>query len=290
MFTLSCESTTDITSKYLTERQIPILRYTYTVDGTEFTDDMGEGDGLKIFYEQLLGGKRPLTSLINADKYKDFFRELLQKGDVLHIAFGSGMSQSVYNAFSAAEQLKKEFPKRKILVVDSTCSCVGYGLFVDAIADLRDQGKNIDQLYDWAKRNCHKVHHQFFSTTLTYFRRSGRVSGPAALIGNMLKLCPIMHLNYDGKIIAYTKVMSVSKAISKTLAEVAANIRDGADYNDRLWVCHSDCADMANNVVEQLKRQYPAADIRLFDIGPVIASHCGPGTVATFFWGNERPQ
>lgn len=288
MFTLSCESTTDLTLKHFAKRNVPVLPYSYYVDGVEYVDDMREGNGLAIFYNQLTSGKRPTTSLINVEKYVDFFRPLLEKGDLLHIAFCSGLSQSATNAAFAAEALKKEFPNRKIYVVDSLCACVGYGLLVDTIADLRDEGKDVDYLYDWAQNNKLKVHHQFFSTTLTYFRRSGRLSGPAALIGNMLKLCPIMRLDGNGKMIAYAKVMSESKAITKILNDIEALIENGHDYSGKLWLSHSDYISCATKVAEQLKLLYPKANVRIFDIGPVVGSHCGPGTLAIYFTGSYR--
>ena len=288
MFTLSCESTVDLTLDHLTKRNIPVLAYTYIIDGVEYADDMRAGNGLAVFYNQLIAGKQPTTSLINVERYAEFFRSILEKGDMLHICFGSGLSQSAANAMKAAELVKKEFPDRKVYVVDSLCACVGYGLFVDTIADLRDEGKDIDYLYKWAQDNRLKVQHQFFSTTLTYFRRSGRISGPAALFGNILKLCPIMHLNNNGKIVAYAKVMSETKAIAKTLDEIAAKIDKGSEYDGKLWLGHSDYISSATKMVEELKKAYPKASIRIFDIGPVVASHCGPGTLAIFFWGATR--
>ena len=288
MFILSCESTTDLTLKHFSKRKVPVLHYSYTVDGVSYIDDMREGNGLAIFYNQLSLGKRPTTSLINVEKYTEFFRLLLQQGDVLHVAFSSGLSQSASNAMLAAEALKEEFPDRKIYVVDSLCASVGFGLFVDALADMRDEDKDIEEVYEWAMANRGKVNHQFFSTTLTYFRRSGRISGPAALIGNMLKLCPIMHLDGKGKIVAYTKVMSESKAITKTLDEIATLIDDGWDYGGKLWIGHSNYISSANKIMAELTNRYPNADVRVFDIGPVIASHCGPGTLAIFFFGAAR--
>ena len=288
MFTLSCESTVDLTLDYLNKRGISALAYTYTIDGVEYADDMRAGNGLALFYNQLVAGKMPSTSLINVDRYVDFFRALLVKGDLLHICFSSGLSQSASNAMKAAQLLKGEYPNRKIYVVDSLCASVGYGLFVDSIADLRDEGKDIDSVYQWAQDNRFKMQHQFFSTTLTYFRRSGRVSGAAAFFGNLLRLCPIMHINAEGKIVAYAKVMSEKKAIIKTLEEIAGKIDNGSEYDGKLWIGHSDYISSATKIVEELKKTYPKAQIRIFDIGPVIASHCGPGTLAVFFYGASK--
>lgn len=288
MFTLTCESTTDLPISYLAKRQISALPYTYCVDGVEYIDDMGEFDGRANFYKLLKQGKYPATSQINIERYKNFFRQHLEQGNLLHIAFDSGLSNSVYNAYYAMQDLKREYPNRRILVIDSTCGCLGYGILVDALADLRNNGASLDELYNYAKVNCAKIHHQFFSTTLSYYRRSGRVSGPAATIGNILHLCPLLRLNKEGKIIAYSKTMGITKAIAKTLEEIAARVRDGVNYDGKMWVAHSDCVKTANTVVERLKSSYPRADIRLFEIGPVIGSHCGAGTVAVFFVGDER--
>lgn len=286
MFTLSCESTTDLPLHHFNKRNIPVLPYTYTVDGVEYVDDMRESNGLALFYNLLTSGKRPTTSLINEEKYLDFFRPLLEKGDLLHVAFSSSLSHSASNAIRAAETLKKEFPNRKIFVVDSLCACVGYGILVDMMADLRDEGKSIEEVYEWANDNKLNVHHRFFSTTLTYFHRSGRLSGPAALIGNILKLCPIVKLDANGNMIAYAKVMSENKALCKLLADVTPLI--DADYDGRLWLAHSNYVSMATKAVAELKQTYPKADIRIFEIGPVVASHCGPGTLSMYFFGKPR--
>ena len=288
MFILSCESTVDLNLEYLTKRKIPAIAYTYTIDGTEYADDMRAGNGLAVFYNHLIAGKTPSTSLINVERYAEFFRSTSANGDVLHVASSGGLSQSAHNAKIAADLVAKEFPERKIFVVDSLCASVGYGLFVDSVADVRDSGATVEQAYRWAIDNRSSVHHQFFPTTLTYFKRSGRVSGAKAFFGNIFKLCPIMRVNNEGKLIAYAKVMSENKAIDKTLQEVANNIRDGEQYSGKLWVGHSDYISCANKIVAQLKAHYPKADIRTYDIGPVIASHCGPGTVAVFFCGAPR--
>lgn len=288
MFVLTCESTVDLPIGYLAKRQIVALPYTYCVDDVEYVDDMGEFNGRTNFYQLLKKGKRPTTSQINIERYKNFFRQQLYQGDLLHVAFDSGLSQSVYNAYYAAEELKKEFPNRRIVVLDSTCGCLGYGILVDTLADMRDNGATFDQLYDFGKENRTKIHHQFFSTTLSYYRRSGRVSGPAATIGNIMHVCPLLRLDKNGKIIAYAKTMGITKAIDKTLEEVALHVENGTNYDGRMWVAHSDCIDTANKVIERLKQTYPRADVRLFDIGPVIGSHCGAGTVAVYFMGDER--
>ena len=145
-FTLSCCSTVDLPYSYMESRDIPVLFYTYVVDGVEYDDDMGrDPEALPRFYRFLEEGKLPQTSQINVAAYMDFFEKLLQKGDLLHIAFTSGQSGSVHNAFLAAEELRQKYPDRKLIVIDSLCSSSGYGLLVDSAADMRDAGRSIDE-------------------------------------------------------------------------------------------------------------------------------------------------
>ena len=291
VFQLSCESTVDLPYEYINGRGISVLFYTYTVDETEFVDDMGrDPNALPQFFEMLKAGKMPSTSQINEIRYEEYFDGLMQKGDVLHIAFGTGMTPSVHNAWKAAESLKQKYPERKLIILDSLCSSVGYGLLVDTAADLRDAGKSMEEIEQWVLANRNKVHHQFFSTDLTQFKRSGRVSGPAATIGTVLGICPIMRINSEGRIIAYSKVRGKKAAIKTTVSTVLQHIQNGKDYDDKFYIGHSNCPELAEETRLALKEQFgEGADrIKIVNIGTIISAHCGPGTVAVFFYGDER--
>lgn len=290
-FILSCESTVDVPYSYVCSRKIPVLFYSYMVDDREYPDDMGrDPKALSRFYAHLQEGKLPTTSQLNVHDYEVFLEELLQKGDVLHIAFGSGMTNSVNNAMQAAEVLRQRFPERKLVVIDSLCSSSGYGLLVDGAADLRDAGRTLEETQQWVMDNRQRVHHQFYSTELKYFRRSGRMSGPAAAVGTVLNICPIMRLNDEGRIIAYDKVRGRKNAIRTTVQTMLAHAQDGADYHGKCWICHSNCLESAELTRQAVQEQFPhiSGQIRICDIGTIIASHCGPGTVAVFFFGDER--
>ena len=290
-FILSCESTVDLPYSYVSGRDIPVLFYSYSVDGQAYADDMGrDPEALPRFYRFLEEGKLPSTSQINEFQYQEFFEELLQKGDVLHIAFGSGMTPSVRNAQQAAEILKEKYPDRKITVIDSLCSSSGYGLLVDEAADMRDQGCSMEQITDWVLANRKKVHHQFYSTDLKFYRRSGRMSGPTATLGAILSICPIMRLDEGGHIIAYDKVRGKKNAIARTIETMEAHAIGGRDYAGKCWVCHSNCLAEAEETKRQLQEHFPniQGDVRICDVGTIIASHCGPGTVAVFFFGDDR--
>ena len=290
-FTISAESTVDLPYSYMAERDIPILFYSYQVDGTEYPDDMGrDPEALPQFYRFLDEGKLPSTSQINTGRYLEFFEGLLQKGDLLHINFGSGMTTSVNNAFEAADELREKYPDRKIVVIDSYCSSSGYGMLVDYAADMRDRGCSLDEIIEWVEAHCHKIHHQFFCTDLKYFRRSGRISGAAATVASVLGICPIMRLDDGGRIIVYDKVRGKNKAIKRTIDTMREHAEGGADYSGKCFVCNSNCPEIAEQVKAAVAEAFPhiAGDIRICDIGTIIASHSGPGTCAVFFIGDDR--
>ena len=245
-FILSCCSTVDLPYSYMQSRDIPVLFYTYVVDGQEYVDDMGrDPEALPRFYRFLEAGKLPQTSQINVGTYLDFFEAQLEKGDLLHIAFTSGQSGSVHNAVAAAKLLQEKYP----------------------------------------------VHHQFFSSNMTQFRRTGRVSGTAAMVATIMNICPIMRLDDKGAIKAYSKVRGKKKAVETTVNAMEQHAQGGRDYDQRCFVCHSRCPEDAALLITALEERFPhlKGKIRLCDIGTIIGSHSGPGTVAVFFLGDERP-
>lgn len=292
-FTLSCCSTVDLPYSYMADRDIPVLFYTYVVDGREYVDDMGrDPEALPRFYRFLEEGKLPQTSQINVGTYLSFFEKLLQKGDLLHIAFTSGQSGAVHNAMLAAKELQEKYPERKLIVIDSLCSSSGYGMLVDTVADLRDAGKSIEEAAQWVRENRNTVHHQFFSSNMTQFRRTGRVSGAAAMVATIMSICPIMRLDDAGAIKAYGKVRGKKKAVETTIEAMAKHAQGGENYDKRCYVCHSQCPEDAQMLIDGLEARFPRikGKIRLCDIGTIIGSHSGPGTVAVFFYGDERPK
>ena len=291
-FILSCESTVDLPYPYVSGRDIPVLFYSYTVDGVTYEDNMDrDPEALARFYDILAQGKIPSTSQLNVAQYEDFLEDLLQKGDVLHVVFGSGMTSSIQNAQIAAETLREKYPDRRLEVVDSTCSCAGYGMLVDYAADLRDQGRTLDEVLTWILENREYIHHQFFSTDLQYYRHSGRISGAAAMLGAVLNLCPIMHLNDEGKIIAYSKVRGKKNAIANTVDTMARRARGGANYDGKCFISHSNCPEVAEETRAAVEARFPhlKGKVLIANIGTIIASHCGPDTVAVYFLGDKRP-
>ncbi len=291
-FILSCGSTVDLPYSYCESRDIPVIFYTYVVDGKEYVDDMlRDPDALPHFYDMLRQGKLPHTSQVNTEAYVEFFDSLLEKGDVLHIAFGSGLSGSAHNARAAMETVAARHPDRTIRVVDSLAASSGHGMLVDYIADLRDNGASLEDAYRWAEKNKLNINHQFFSTDLTHLRRNGRVSGAAAMLGTMLGICPIMHLNADGRIIAYDKVRGKGNAVKVTARVMFERAQGGKNYTGKCFISHSNSIETAERLRDAVKALCPnVQEIKIFDIGTIIASHTGPGTVALFFFGKDRSE
>lgn len=290
-FVLSCESTVDLPFSYVSERNIPVIFYSYTIDGKEYADDMLRNpEALPQFYRFLEEDKLPSTSQINEFNYLSFFEQQLQHGDLLHIAFGSGMTQSVRNAELAADELREKYPERKIVVIDSLCSSSGYGMLVDYAADMRDKGCTMEEIERWVIDNRQNIHHQFFSTELKHYRRSGRMSGATAMVATVLGICPIMRLDDKGRIIAYGKVRGKNNAIKATVDAMEAHAQGGRNYTGKCFICHSQCIQDAEKTKTAILERFPhiQGDVRIVDIGTIIASHCGPGTVAIFFLGDER--
>ena len=241
-FVLSCESTVDLPFSYVSERNIPVIFYSYTIDGKEYVDDMLRNpEALPQFYQFLEEDKLPSTSQINEFNYLNFFEQQLQHGDLLHIAFGSGMTQSVRNAELAADELREKYPERKIIVIDSLCSSSGYGMLVDYAADMRDKGCTMEEIERWVIDNRQNIHHQFFSTELKHYRRSGRMSGATAMVATVLGICPIMRLDDKGRIIAYGKVRGKNNAIKATVDAMEAHAQGGRNYTGKCFICHSQC-------------------------------------------------
>ena len=290
-FVLSCESTVDLPFSYVSERNIPVIFYSYTIDGKEYVDDMLRNpEALPQFYQFLEEDNLPSTSQINEFNYLNFFEQQLQHGDLLHIAFGSGMTQSVRNAELAADELREKYPERKIIVIDSLCSSSGYGMLVDYAADMRDKGCTMEEIERWVIDNRQNIHHQFFSTELKHYRRSGRMSGATAMVATVLGICPIMRLDDKGRIIAYGKVRGKNNAIKATVDAMEAHAQGGRNYTGKCFICHSQCIQDAEKTKAAILERFPhiQGDVRIVDIGTIIASHCGPGTVAIFFLGDER--
>ena len=289
-YILSCCSTADLSREHLMSRSIPYVCFHFFLNDEEKIDDLGISVPPKVLFDAIRAGVSARTAQVNADEYEAFFRPFLQEGkDVLHVTLSSGISGTINSAQAAAAVLREEFPERKIYIVDSLCASSGYGLFMDRLADLRDEGMTVDELRDWAEANKLRLNHWFFSMDLTQYIRGGRVSKTAGFVGGLLGICPLLHVNNEGKLEPVSKIPSkklVRREIVKKMEQQAEN---GLDYSGKCYICQSDCMDDARKVADEIEKRFPRLDgkVQIYPIGGVIGCHTGPGTVALFYWTGE---
>ena len=290
-FILSCCSTVDLTNEIMEQRDIRYVHFNYSMDGVQHKDDMGQTVSMKEFYDAMVAGAEVRTAQVNVDEYIRFFTPFLEEGrDVLHITLSSGISGSYNSARLAADMLREKFPERKICIVDSLGASSGSGLLTVTLADLRDRGMSIDEVYAWALENRLHVHHWFYSSDLTFYVKGGRVTKAAGWFGTVLKICPVLNMDNLGRLIPRFKVRGKQKALQELLHQMELHAAGGENYSGRCFICQSDCEDDARKLAAAVEERFPHIDgrVQVFPIGPTIGSHTGPGTAALFFFGDER--
>ena len=243
------------------------------------------------FYQAMADGAETRTSQVNAEEYLAFFEPFLKDGkDILHVTLSSGISGTINSAMAAADQLRAKYPERKIYVVDSLGASSGYGLLMDALADRRDEGYDIDRLKVWAIENRLHVHHWFFSTDLTFYVRGGRISKASGFVGTLLRICPLLNMDNLGRLIPREKIRTKKKVIAQIVDKMAEHANKGLDYDGKCFISMSACPEDARAVADLVEQRFPHLNGRVLinSIGTTIGSHTGPGTVALFFFGDER--
>ncbi len=290
-FILSCCSTADRKKEFFEEREIPYVCFHLNFKGEEYLDDLGDTIPFEMFYEAMKEGEMPKTSQVNSEDFITFFEPFLENGqDILHISLSSGLSGTYNSAHIARQQLLEKYPSRKIYIVDSLGASSGYGLFMEYLADLREEGKTLEEVYNWAEAHKLNMHHWFFSTDLTSYKRGGRISATSALVGGILSICPLLNMDFEGHLIPRKKVRTKRKAIEEIVETMISHVEEGINYTGKCAICHAACEEDALKVKELVESKIPAlkGKISINSIGTVIGAHTGPGTVALFFMGDKR--
>ena len=289
-FILSCCSTADLTKEHFEARDIKYLCFSYELDGVRYADDLGETMSLADFYKAMENGASTKTSQPNVAEYEEYFEGFLKEGkDILHLTLSSGISGAHNSASVARNMLAERYPDRKIYVVDSLAAASGFGLVMDDLADMRDEGKTIDELHTWIEENKLKMHHWVATTELKYLVRGGRLSKTAGVVGGILNICPIIHVDVNGKLQAGQKVRGKKKAIEELVKMMEEHAENGTNYSGKCYISHSACLEEATALKEQIEAKFPNLKaVEIDNIGTVIGSHTGPGTFVIFFWGDAR--
>ena len=290
-YILATCSTADLSAEYLASRNIEYVKFKFYIDGKENVDDLGQTLPFKDFYQTMRDGAETKTSQPNAEDYVEFCIPYLEEGkDVIVLNLSSGLSGAQNSAKIAIEELKEKYPDRKVYFVDSLGASSGMGLLVDKMADLRDEGMSIDELYAWTEANKLKLHHWFFSTDLTFYVKGGRVSKVAGWFGTILKICPLLNVDNCGRLIPREKIRGKANVIKQIVNKMVENAEGGTDYDGKCFISNADCIEDAEAVAALVEASFPKLNgkVMINSIGTTIGSHTGPGTVALFFFGKER--
>lgn len=283
-FAISTDTGSDLPAYYCQAHDIAIINLPVTMNGVTY--EKGTLDN-RDFYAQLRSGAMPTTSAANLEDLSGLFRAVLSQGqDLLHIAFSSGLSSTAGTAFLAAEQVRTEFPERKLIVIDSLCASLGQGLLVHQAVKLRAQGLDIDTVGQKIEAMKLNIVHDFTVDDLNHLHRGGRVSKATAVVGSLINIKPILHVDDEGHLVAVGKARG-RKASIQTLVHRMEEQAKGFD-NQEVFISHGDCPEDAEYMAGLVREKFGIDDITIDYIGPTIGTHSGPGTLALFFLGSPR--
>ncbi len=286
-FAIITDSACDLSAELIQEMGVLYTPLYYTMGEETYPFRFGEGQPIAAFYESMRQGVMATTSAANPDAWGSVMEPCLAKDeDVLVIPFSSGLSGTCASAVLAASDLQEKYPERKIYVVDSLGASAGHGLTLYLAAQKRAAGMTIDEVRDWLENNKLHIAYWFTVDDLQYLKRGGRVSGATALVATVLNIKPVMHMDDEGHLISTGTVRGRKKALQALYENMKKTAIDPA--NQTVFISHSDCRNDAEYLADLIREGLGTQDIRLFDIGPVVGAHTGPGTVALFFIAEHR--
>ena len=292
-YVISCCSTADLTHEHFVQRDIQYICFHFALDGVDFPDDLGRSIVFPDFYKAMADGAETRTSQVNVSEFEEYFSRFASEGkDVLHVTLSSGISGVINSAQTAAALVMEKYPGRKVVILDSLGASSGYGLFMDGLADQRDAGMPFDELCAWAEAHRLNLHHWFFSTTLEYYVKGGRISKAAGWFGGLLNICPLLNMDDLGRLIPREKIRGKKKVIKTIVDRMAEHAEDGENYSGKCYISNSNCYEDARAVADLIEARFPNLNgrVEINWVGTTIGSHTGPGTVALFFWGDERTR
>lgn len=286
-YVIVTDNTSDLPYSYYKEHGMEYTYLTYTMDGQSY----GKNHELAFpdFYARMRNGSMPTTSQVNAEEAKEVFRPILEQGkDVLYLAFSSGLSGTYNSVRLAAEELQEEYPERKIVVIDTLSASLGEGLLVDKAVELKEQGLSLEENAAWLEEHKLNLCHVFTVDDLFHLHRGGRVSKVAAVVGTMINLKPVLHVDNEGHLIPLKNVRGRKKSLSGLVSLMEEQIGEWKDKNTKIFISHGDCREDAEYVAKLVKEKFGYETFLINYVGATIGAHSGPGTIALFFWGDHR--
>ena len=286
-YVIMTDTTADLPESYIEEHQLEILSLNYMLEGIVY--DRKNPLDVEEFYARMRSGSMPTTSQINPEQAKEAFASCMEAGnDVLYIAFSSGLSGTYNSACIAAAELEEEgtYPDRKVVVVDSLSASLGEGLLVHKAVKLKEEGKTLEEVVAWTEKNRQNLCHNFTVDDLFHLHRGGRVSKTTAILGTMINIKPVLHVDDEGHLTAVDKVRGRKKSLT-TLVDRMEKQAEGFE-NPEVFISHGDCLEDALFVEKLVRERFGTENFIINHVGPTIGAHSGPGTVALFFMGNPR--
>jgi len=287
-YVIVTDSSADLPDSLVRELGVEVLPLSFTVQGKTYHNypDDREMDP-KVFYKMLRDGEMATTSAVNVAEYTAMLEPLLQAGkDVLVLAFSSGLSATYNSSRLAVDELKEKYPDRKLYTVDTLCASLGQGLLVYLAAKLRSEGRSIEEVRDWAEENKLHMCHQFTVDDLHFLKRGGRISATTAVVGSMLQIKPVLHVDNEGHLINIAKARGRQASLKALVDKMEKTAIDPA--NQVVFISHGDCLEDAHTVEKMVKERFGVKEVYINYVGPVIGAHSGPGTLALFYVGSER--
>lgn len=287
-FVVITDSCCDLPADLANDLGLEVLPLSVHLNEKEYLNHLDEKDiTFKEFYKQLREEAVCTTSAVNMEAFRDKMESALQQGkDVLCIAFSSGLSNTYNAAHLAAQELAPKYPDRKLYTIDSLCASLGQGLLVYHAVQKKRQGKDIDAVRDWVEQNKLKLCHWFTVDDLNHLKRGGRVSSATALIGTVLGIKPVLHVDDEGHLINMSKARGRKSSLQALVDQMEETVTD--PESQIIFISHGDCIEDAEWVRDEVKQRFKVKDVVINYVGPVIGAHSGPGTVALFFLGIHR--
>lgn len=287
-YAIITDSSCDLPDSLVKELELEVLPLAFIMDGKTYRNYPDNREmSPKDFYNKQREGIMATTNAVNVGEAADAMETVLKRGeDVLALAFSSGLSTTCNSFQIAAGDLADQYPDRKIFVVDTLCASLGQGMFVYQAAKLRQAGKSIEEVRDWAEQNRLNQCHWFTVNDLFFLKKGGRVSAATAVVGTMLQIKPVMHVDNEGHLIKVDTARGRKASLNALVDKVGELAVDPAAQT--MFISNSDCQEDAQYVADQVKAKYGTREIIINSIGPVIGAHTGPGCVALFFTGQHR--
>ena len=288
-FYITTESNSEIPYQWEDEFGIKVLRMPYSVNGTEYFYDLGRETDIGAFYQTMRAGASVTTAQRNPSEVVDFWTPFLDEGmDILHIAFSSQLSGTFNCEQLAKQELLEKYPERKIILVDTLAISIPLGMLVREALELKLQGKSMEEIAQWVEDNKQRACALFTVDSLEYLRRGGRVSNASAFFGTMLEIKPVLYESPEGLLVPIEKIKGRKKALKYVLEKCAATI--DRPEEQVVYICEADCLDEAKQLEQQVRELIHPKDVQINPVGPVIGSHCGPGTIALVYFGRSRQE